>query len=86
MQIKKELIKREIAGEAFLIPLGKAVYENNGIFVLTELGGFIWDILSEAKGKEDILKAVLAEYEVDEETASKDIDEFLEKLRDMEII
>lgn len=86
MKIKKELLKREIAGESFLIPLGKTVYDSNGMFILTELGAFIWDLLPQAESEEDILEAVLAEYEVDEETARTDIAAYLEKLRSMEIL
>lgn len=86
MEIKKQLLKREIAGESFLIPLGKTVYDSNGMFVLTELGAFIWDLLPEAEGREDILRAILAEYEVDEATAAADLDRFLDKLRDMGIL
>ena len=86
MQIKKELLKREIGGDSFLIPMGKAVYDNNGMFVLTELGAFIWDLLPNAEGPEDILKAVLAEYDVDEATAREDITAFLNKLIEMEIL
>lgn len=86
MEIKKELLKREIAGDSFLIPIGTSVYENNGMFVLTELGAFIWDLLPQADSAEDILQKVLAEYEVDEATAKADIAEFLQKLRDLEIL
>lgn len=86
MEIKKQLLKREIAGESFLIPLGKTVYDSNGMFVLTELGAFIWDRLADARDREDILQAILAEYEVDEATAGADLDRFLNKLRDMGIL
>jgi hypothetical protein len=86
MEIKKELLKREIAGDSFLIPIGKSVYDTNGMFVLTELGSFIWDLLPEAKDAEDILQTVLTEYEVDEKTARTDIETFLSKLQDMGIL
>ncbi len=86
MEIKKELVKRQVGGDSFLIPLGKTVYEHNGIFVLTELGSFIWDLLPSAVSEEDILVHVLEEYDVSEETARADIEKFLQKLRDMEII
>ena len=52
MKIRKELLKREVGGEAFLVPLGKTVYESNGLFVLTELGSFIWDLLPEAENED----------------------------------
>lgn len=41
MEIKKELIKRDIAGDTVLVPVGKTVMENNGLFILNELGAFI---------------------------------------------
>ncbi|MDO4380328.1 MAG: PqqD family protein [Clostridia bacterium] len=86
MNVKKELILREIMGENVLVPSGKTVYENNGLFMLTETAAFIWKILPDAKNEEEILKAVLSEYEIGEEEAKKDIDEFLSKLREMKII
>jgi hypothetical protein len=86
MIIKKELIKREIAGDTILVPVGKTVYESNGLFVLNELGAFLWELLPEAQGETELLRAVLAEYEVEEATAAADITEFLDKLRDMGIL
>lgn len=86
MQIKKELLKRRIGGDSFLIPMGKTVYDSNGMFILTELGDFIWDLLPQAESAEELVQAVLAEYEVDEATARADIDAFLEKLSAMGIL
>lgn len=86
MKIRKELLKREVGGEAFLVPLGKTVYDSNGLFVLTEMGSFIWDLLPAAETEEQILEKILSEYEVDEATARADLSEFLNKLRDMEIL
>ena len=54
MKIKKELVKRDIAGDIVLVPVGKTVYEANGLFVLNEVGAFLWDRLPEAEGAEDL--------------------------------
>lgn len=86
MIIKKDLIKREIAGDTILVPMGKTVLDSNGLFVLNELGAFIWNLLPCAAGEKDICKAILAEYEVSEEEAAKDVAEFLDTLREMDII
>lgn len=86
MKIKKELIKRDIAGDTVLVPVGKTVYDANGLFVLNELGSFIWDILPGAADEEAIVSAVLAEYDVDEDTARRDIAEFMGRLREMDMI
>ncbi len=86
MKIKKELMKREIAGETFLVPLGKTVYQNNGLFILTEVGAFLWDRLAQAESQEELAAAVLEEYDIDESTARADIQTFLDKLKEMDII
>lgn len=86
MIIKKELIKREIAGDTILVPVGKTVYDANGLFVLNELGAFIWDLLPKVSSEEEICKAVLEEYDVTEAEATRDIDEFLGKLKEMNIL
>ena len=86
MNIKKRLLKRQIAGDAFLVPVGKEVYDSNGLFFLNEVGEFIWDHLENANGPEDILKALLEEYNVEESVARQDVEAFMEKLRDMDII
>lgn len=86
MQIKKELIKREIAGDTILVPVGKSVYDSNGLFALNEVGAFLWDLLPTANSREELLEAVLKEYEVTPEEAVADIAGFLNKLEDLGII
>ena len=86
MIIKKELIMRKIAEDTILVPVGKTVYDANGLFVLNELGSFIWDMLPNVNSEEEICKAVLEEYDVSEAEAVQDIAEFLGKLREMDII
>ena len=86
MKIKKRLLKRQIAGDAFLVPVGKEVYDSNGLFYLTEVGEFVWDRLEAAEDAQDIINAILEEYDVEESVARKDVEEFLEKLRAFEII
>jgi hypothetical protein len=86
MIIKKELITRQIAGETVLVPVGKSVYDANGLFVLNELAAFIWNLLPNVDTEEEICEAVLAEYDVSAETAAQDVAEFLNQLREMHIL
>lgn len=86
MKIKKELIKREIAGDVILVPVGKTALENNGLFMLNGVAGFLWDILPEAENEEALVTRLFWEYEVDEKTARADVSAFLDKLKKMEIL
>lgn len=86
MIIKKELVRRQIAGETILVPIGTAVYDSGGLFVLNELGDFIWGLLPKVDTEEEICKAVVAQYEVSEAEAARDIRAFLKDLERMGII
>lgn len=86
MEIKMELIKREIAGDCILVPVGKSTLDSNGLFALNELAAFIWDILPDVTSEEEIVSKVLDEYDVDHETAAGDVAEFMAKLKELEII
>ena len=86
MIIKKELIQREIAGDTILVPAGKTVYDSNGLFVLNEVGAFIWNHLASCDTEDDVVKALLEEYDVSIEQAENDVHEFFEKLRKLGIV
>lgn len=86
MKIKKELVKRTIAGDTILVPVGKTVYESNGLFILNGVGAFLWDILPDAQTEEELLQAVLDRYDVQPEQAQRDIRAFLDKLVQMNIL
>lgn len=80
MKIEKEFILREIAGDYVIIPTGKTTLELNGLITVNELGAFLWEKLQQDITKAELVEAVLAEYEIDQETVEKDVDEFLEEL------
>lgn len=86
MEIKKNVILRTVAGEHMLVPVGDTVFQYNGIFMLTDSGKLLWDKIREGVESEELVKALIEEYEIDEETASKDVSEFLERLKSYEII
>ena len=86
MNIKKQLIKREIAGDTILVPVGKTVYESRGLFILNEVAALIWDVLPDAESEKEIVDKILEEYEVSREEAEADTAQFMAKLREMNII
>ena len=86
MQIKKDMILREIAGENILVPGADAILDLNGLFVMTETATFIWEKLPEVDTEDQLVDKMLEEYDIDRETAQNDISEFLDRLRKFEII
>ena len=80
MKVDKEFVLREIAGDYVIIPIGRTVLSFNGLITVNEIGAFLWNLLQEDVTKEELVAKVLDEYEVDEETAREDIQEFLDTL------
>lgn len=86
MKAVKNMVLREIVGEYVLIPTGEAAKELYGLVSLTESGKLLWEKLSEECGEDELVAAVLAEYDVDEATAKKDVAKFLNKLREAKLL
>ncbi len=86
MKIKDGFILREVAGSFIVVAVGEAVKEFNGIVNLNETGAVLWKTLEKGATKEQLVKALLAEYDVDEETARKDIDAFINKLQEAKLV
>lgn len=86
MKIKKDFVMREIDGEYLLIPANATALEFNGIITLNEVGAFIWQQLPSCETEDALVKAILQEYDVDEETARADLAEFLDVFRKANLI
>ena len=77
MKINKDFVSRNIAGDIILVPTGAASRKFNGMISLQGIGGFIWTCLGEGCDKETILNRIMAEYEVAEDVARADLDDFI---------
>ncbi len=86
MYVSKDFIVREIAGDYIVVPTGEEALKFNGLITLNEVGAFLWKKLQEDVELEALVKAVCEEYEVEEETALEDVKEFLQILRDHEML
>jgi hypothetical protein len=82
MKIKDNLILREIAGSWIIVPVAEMVVEFNGLMNLNETGAFLWKKLAEGAEINDLVAGLLSEYEVDEETARADVQEFISQLQE----
>ncbi len=82
MKIKNGFAKRNIAGADIVVPIGDRGRDFNGMITLNDSASFFWDCFSENDITiKQAVKMVTDEYEVDEETAKKDIEKFIEMLR-----
>lgn len=86
MKIKEGFILRNIVDEWIVMPTGSNIKDFEGAIVLNEVSAFIWKKLESAISREDLLKAITDEYDIDEQAAANDLDEFLGRLEEMSFL
>lgn len=86
MKINNNYVLREIAGDYIIVPIGENVKNFNGLIVINETGKFIWENLNKGIEEEKLISLLLEEYNVDEETATQDIREFISVLKNNNIL
>ena len=76
-----EIDDTDLDGEKVMMNLDKGEY-----FMMNEVGSRIWDIIIEPINVKGIIEALLSEYEVDEETCTDTVIEFLGILNNADLI
>lgn len=86
MKIKKQLVKRSIAGDVLLVPIGSASAELKGLLTLNETASAIWDLLPQCDSAQELVARMLEEYDVDEAVLRADVEDFLAQLRQLDVL
>ncbi len=86
MTLKKGFVLRQVGGKYMVVAVGAATLDFRSIITLNETGAFLWQQLQEETTAEDLVAALLAEYEVTEELACADVDTFLGSLREAQLL
>ena len=86
MKIKDGFLLKELAGSFLVVPLGSQVSDFAHIIKLTETSAFLWKKLESECEVEDLVSALLQEYDVDRETATKGVNSFVSKLKESNLL
>ena len=86
MKIKEGFILREVAGSFIVVAVGQAVKTYNGVITLNETSAFLWNKLIKGATEEELVDALLNEYEVEKEDAVKGVKSFINKLVEAKLV
>lgn len=76
--IKQGYIVREVAGEFIAVPIDSSCGTN--IIILNPVSKLLWEELREEKTFEELLDAILKNYDVSKEEAEADLKDFIMQL------
>lgn len=86
MKIKNGLMMKKVGNEFVVMSIDTKLVNLNGMISLNESGAFLFEKLKEEIQEEDLLKVFLDEYEIDEATAKKDLETFINHLKENQLL
>ena len=87
MQIKKDFTIQKVGNSYIAEAVGETSKTFHGMVRLNETGAFLWKKMSEGDVTVDeLVDALLSEYEVDRETAAHDVEQLVAQFRESGIL
>ncbi|NMC38127.1 MAG: PqqD family protein [Bacteroidales bacterium] len=81
-----DIVTKKTGKEYVLVPLANNIADMNRLFTLNETGAFIWELIDGKKNVGEIVAKFTEEFDIDLETATKDILSFIENMSNYLII
>lgn len=80
------VVTRKTGNEYVLVPVENNIADMNSVYTLNETGAFLWELIDGENNIEDMIEALIREYDIDEQTATSDVSEFITEMRKYLII
>lgn len=77
MKIKEGYMLRDVAGNQVVVPMGREAADFNGMISLNDTGAFLWKLMERECTRDQLVKAILEEYDATEEQAEQGVDRFV---------
>jgi hypothetical protein len=74
------IVTRKTGSEYVLVPVTDNIADMNSVYTLNETGAFLWDLIDGENSIEDMIEALIREYDIGEETATNDVFEFINEM------
>ena len=86
MKIKEGFVMREVAGQYVVIAIGEASKTFHGMIKLNRTGKDIWEGIQKGFDKNQIVEFFIETYEAAREDVEKDVEEFLNQMKEVGIL
>jgi len=74
------VVTRKTGNEYVLVPVTNNIADMTSVYTLNETGTFIWELIDGKKSVEELIEAVIDKYDIDRETATRDVFSFINKM------
>jgi hypothetical protein len=74
------VVTRKTGNEYILVPVTDNIADMNSVYTLNDTGAFIWELIDGKRTVEELIIAMTKEYDIDNETASTDVLDFIDNM------
>lgn len=86
MKIASGFVRRTVGDSYMVVPVGTRTRDIPGVIALSESGALLWEKLEQGATENDLVEAILAEYEVERDQAEADVNAFVSELNSKGIL
>lgn len=86
MKIRSGFVLRNVVDEYMVMPTGENIEKYDGAVVMNAVSAFVFQQLENGISRDDLLTAIVNEFDVDEATAAADLDELLAQFGKMGLL
>jgi hypothetical protein len=86
MKIKDGFVLKSVGDNHVVVPVGAAQVDFRSMIALNGSGAFLWTRLQQGSSEQELVQALLAEYDVDAELAQRDAALFVQNLREQDLL
>ncbi len=80
------VVTRKTGNEYVLVPVANNIADMDSVYTLNETGAFIWEQIDGKRSVAEIIELLIQEYEIDNDSASKDVFEFITNMKSYLIV
>lgn len=80
---KSQFAARTVGAEKVLVPLKQSIAHMNTMYTLNEVGAYIWDSIHAQSTEEELISAIVDEFDIDRETSRHDVLQFIENMQEI---
>lgn len=86
MKLRGQFVVRQVLDTVVAVPVEQTALEFNGMVMLNEVSRVIWTCLQQETTVDAVVAAITDAFEVDAVQAEADVLEFLDQLRDVQLL
>jgi len=80
------IVTRKTGNEYVLVPISNNIADMNSVYTLNETGAFLWEHIDGKRTVEEIINALIKEYDIDKQNAESDVLDFIDNMSNYLII